>query len=301
MKLSKIPYRFYQMSDGDGGGAPPSADSTDGGAPSANAGPAEPSGNTSGGKTSLSIDSDQSLGFLDKIPDKYRVMSGEGDAAKLDINATFEKTVSGYNALAELQGRGGDGVSVAPESIDGYTLTNESIGEKFDVESELKSPLTKKFLEGAHKLGMTNELYQYVTDHFYTTLGPAMLQGKQALSYEQSEAKLLEIHGNADSVDAIKVSAVRALKSISGDNENEFNRLKQKFGNDPDFINVMAVVGREMTEDDPAKIDEITGGESLDSLVTSDAYLNPKHKDHANVAERVRKAYSAKFGQKVVQ
>ena len=91
------------------------------------------------------------MAFADKIPEKYRVYTGEGDSKTLDVNASFEKTVGGYGALAEKLGTGGEGLAVAPESeVSAVTFKsaiiallvylNPLIGEYYCRKSDLSYP-----------------------------------------------------------------------------------------------------------------------------------------------------------------
>ena len=110
--------------------------------------------------------------------------------------------------------------------------------------------------------------------------------------------KIKELYGN-DYHDKM-VSANNAFKA-AGVKDIDIKEV----GNNPAMIQILAVLGENLTEDQlPSNMHAVIGGmteEELDSLMKSEAYFDAKHKDHKAVNAKVTahfKAVAARKGKK---
>lgn len=67
-------------------------------------------------------------------------------------------------------------------------------------------------------------------------------------------------------------------------------------GNNAMFIKMMAAIGPEFAEDKSVGGQQMMTQDSIDQLMRSEAYTNPKHVDYARTSEKVRKYFEKKAG-----
>lgn len=255
---------------GDGGGDPASASD----APSA-----PPSALATGGEAPKPLS--------ELIPEKYRVFGGE-DGSTFDVEASASKLASGYEHLAKRFGSG----DVPPENAEGYTLDAEGMGEGFDAESFMKDEATKGFLKRMHAKGMTNAQVQEVIQYGLNEWAPSLMQGEKALTSDDCINSLkTDVWKSEADFKANMTAANRAYRSLPQDLQAKVN---ERIGNDPLFNQVMALFGKEMAEDTPpTETQTMEESATVEKLMMSDAYKNPKHPDHMKVSKQVQ-AYFAK-------
>jgi len=87
----------------------------------------------------------------------------------------------------------------------------------------------------------------------------------------------------------------RATATYAGNAETQA-RLDAKFGNDPDFIKLMARIGGELGEDAPPEGLSSAEVETLESIISHPGYLDGKHPEHQRLVTRARVLYAKKTG-----
>lgn len=223
---------------------------------------------------------------FDFVPEKYRVF-GEDESFNLEESA--KKMSEGYTSLAKRLG----GDDLAPESHEGYEIDTESFGEGFDSESFMSDEGTQSFLKSMHAKGMTNSQVQEVLNYGLNEWAPSLMEGNKGLSESEATQALQELWPNESEFNTQVGHAVSALKNVAGD---EFDSMMGKYGNDPDFIKIMAQFGREMGEDSPPNDMHVASGENVDELMQSEAYQNTRHPDHDAVSAKVKAHFEKRFG-----
>lgn len=168
------------------------------------------------------------------MPEKYRV---NNDAGQFDVEASARKLAEGNAALAKRLGSG----DVRPATVEDYAP--EINVEGITVEDLKGDERYNEFLAKAHAKGYTNDQVSFAINEFLDReLG--VQAGEQAMSSDQAEAALREVwasdkqfsDGIADARRAIGVSPAA-------------DRLMQKYGTDPDFIQFAAMHGKDLRED----------------------------------------------------
>jgi hypothetical protein len=215
------------------------------------------------------------------VPAKFQVKKEDGS---LDVEASAKKLADGH---AHLEKRLGSG-DAPPKTPEEYT---PALPEGFTLEQFKEDPMFSGFLKGAHAKGLTNDQVSYVIGEYLNRAAPAA-----APTAEQGEAELRKEWTSEEAFNQGLQQAFKAGKAFSGD---RYERIEQKFGSDPDFVWLMAQVGRELGED-PGVGQTFSAQETADmeSLMKSDAYMNAKHPDHAKVMAQTKAAYAKRYGSK---
>ena len=212
------------------------------------------------------------------VPEKYLVKAADGS---IDWQATaLKQHADGYQPLLQKM-HGGE---APPKTPDDYIPEAQGV----DIAKLKEDPLYKGFVKGAHSLGINNKQLSYILE------GYAQRLALQAPTPETAEAELRKTWASDDALQAAVGRSYRAVSAFAGDEETKA-RLDQKFGNDPDFIRLMARIGSELGEDKPVGGLNAAESETLDSLIKSPAYFDTKHPDHARVVERAKALYAKKF------
>ncbi|MDX1497050.1 MAG: hypothetical protein R3352_05815 [Salinisphaeraceae bacterium] len=227
------------------------------------------------------------------LPEKYRVF---GEDESFNLEASAKKLSEGYQNLAKRLGSD----EAPPESPEGYEINAENLGEEFDAQAFMQDEGTQGFLKRMHAKGMTNAQVQEVIEYGLKEWAPNLMQGEQAMTQEQCVEALKSEWQNEAEFNTQLGHAFKALQNVAGD---EFGRLEQKYGNDPDFIKIMAQIGREMGEDAPPNEAGLTPSDSgtIEELMMSEAYKDAKHPQHAMVSEQVRRHFEKKYGKTPAQ
>ena len=215
------------------------------------------------------------------IPEKYIVKNEDGTP---NWEASALKQAQGYAALAQRMGAGEappkDADSYAPELPQGVTM------------DALKGdPLYAGFLKGAHAKGLNNSQVGWLLGQFQERMSMATAGPDPAVA----EAELSQVWKLPGEMDKNLSNSYRAAHAFAADKEHAA-RLEQKFGNDPDFIRLMAKIGGELGEDTgaPQGISSVEQ-ETLESLISSPAYMDAKHPDHAKTVAKTRALYAKKY------
>jgi hypothetical protein len=214
----------------------------------------------------------------DWLPEKFRV-KGDGDA--LDITASSRKLAEAYK---HAEGRLGTG-DAPPKTAEEYEVKLESDVIKWD---EFKADETNKaFLKAAHAKGMTNAQLEFVLSE-YAQRAPALAQGAAQLDTESTLATMRETWGaDTDKQMGLAVKAALAAGFTNDDlGGAEFNS--------PALIKMAAFFGAQMGEDQPPSGGGVSA-ESVEDLMRSPAYGDPKHPDYNRVNRQVQAHFERQF------
>ena len=209
------------------------------------------------------------------MPEKYIVKREDGST---DWEATALKQAGGYQALSQRLGAG----DAPPKSPDEYA---PAVTAGISLDALKADPKYQGFLKGAHARGMTNAQLGYVLDHY------AMAQQPDIAG---AEAELRKTWATDDQLQRGLAQSYRATAAYAGDDATR-ERLEQKFGNDPDFIRLMARIGNELQEDRPPAGITQAESDTLESLMSSPAYLDARHPEHAVVVRKAQALYAKKY------
>lgn len=216
------------------------------------------------------------------IPEKYQVKKEDGT---LDIEASSLKLAEAYGHLSKRMGSG----DVPPKSAAEYQIAvPEALKDSWNPAED--KPL-QDFLTAAHAKGFTQGQIDLALETYHQ-IAPGLVQGNVQLSNEECTAELRKDWATDEAFkDGVDLSYKAAIAYAGEDAE----ALMTKYGNDPMIIKAFARVGKELGEDrsiNPGS--ELPGGTSVESLLVSDAYANPKHPDHAKVSKQISDHYAKK-------
>lgn len=213
------------------------------------------------------------------IPVKFQVKRDDGT---VDDVASAAKMGEAYTQLEKRLGTG-DAPPATPEDY------KPTVPEGLTIETLKADPLYQGFLKGAHARGMTNAHVSYVLE--------ALAERETSRnSPELAEADLRATWPTDAQMQKGLADAFRATKAFGAVDQKRHERIEAKFSNDPDFLWLMAQIGKELQEDTT-----VTGGlssseqSSLESLMGSKAYHDPKDPQHAETVARVRTLYAKRF------
>lgn len=213
-----------------------------------------------------------------KFPDKFLVKTADG---AVDWQASAIKAhAEGYAPLEKKLHAG----EAPPKSPDEYA---PELPEGLSLDTLKADPLYQGFLKGAHARGINNAQLGWVLQTYAERMA---LQS----SPDVAEAELRKTWTSDEAMQQGLASSYRAVKAFASDDET-FDRLQAKFGNDPDFIRFTAKIAPELREDRPSAGLTPVESETLESLMGSQAYLNAKDPQHNIVVAKVRQLYAKKF------
>lgn len=174
---------------------------------------------------------------VDWAPERFRVFK---DDKSFDLEATARKIAGGYS---ELNSRLVNG-ELPPKDADGYKIEDELAGGlKF--EDLKKDPKFATRLKGFHAKGMSNGLLKEVLNGF-----GEFLVSDAELTAEECSTKLRESWKSAQEYDGNMALGLRAATSVASKLGLTFGDVeKAGLGNNPLFIRMMAVLGKEIRED----------------------------------------------------
>ena len=209
-----------------------------------------------------------------------------GEDGVFDLTATATKVLEGYSALEKRLGTG----DLPPRSAEEYTL------DLADFESMKQEENMQNFLKGAHAVGMTNKQVQHAMTtmaEFITREG--FVKGHSAAS---CDAELSKVWADDAAFSAGKQAAYKSAEALAAKAGMSIHDIEASgLGNNPVFIRLAAALGNEIGEDKgvtPAV--SATETETIESLMASEAYLNPQHAGHKEAAKKVRAYHEKKFG-----
>lgn len=204
------------------------------------------------------------------LPEKFRVTGEDG---ALDREASSRKLAEAYAGLEKRMGAG----EVPPKSPDEYQIQVEKEG--FDFEAFKADPQTQGFLKSAHAKGLTNDQVNFVISE-YLQRADGIAQG--AAEIDQQTA-LEQLGWGADKDKNVKLAYQAGL--AAGLTPEQM--ASADVGNNVALLRVLAHFGAQMQEDLPPAGGAASGGADRESLIASEAYMNPNHPDHKRVYEQV--------------
>lgn len=251
-----------------------------------------------GDKVELPGEADDPAKF---IPEKYRVMKGEGDAAVLDPIASAKKLA---DAHAELEKRAGS-LGLPPEKPADYKVTLPEVkdGDKTLTldPALLEGPVLEKFRADAHAAGYTQKQFDAAVQAHVVGLGHfAEALAEQGASLAQKE---LETDPEWQGAEKLKRNMGLAYRTFAAFATPEEAKEIDRIGNNPIFLKILARAGGMLGEDrlrgsgpaaivDDSTIDQYMGEGS--------PYWDSTHKDHKRVKDIVTRHFAAKHGTKPV-
>lgn len=216
------------------------------------------------------------------IPEKYHVKGQDG---AIDLEASARKLGEAYGHLEKRFGAG----DVPPKAAGDYQITVPD-----DLKDSWKPAEDKglqDFLGQAHAAGMTQKQVDLVIGAYFDRAG-SLVQGSQALTMDAAVAELRKTWTTDEQFKAETSAAYRAATAYGGD---DAQAIIEKYGNDPAIVRMLARIGKETAEDKSLQPGGVPAGDAAEigKLMASEAYVNPKHADHATVSAKVRAYYEA--------
>ncbi len=174
----------------------------------------------------------------------------------------------------------------APESADGYEVNVE--GFNYD---EFKAiPENQEFIERAHKAGLNNDALNFLLGE-YNQLIPALMQENAHLDNEACVSVMTETWGGETKANFgfAQVAANNAIQNgiLTAEEVNS-----PEFGNNPLVLKMAAYFGKQLQEDTPPVNTQQSGAEDIQSLISSEAYMNESHPDHKRVYAQVEQHFA---------
>lgn len=273
---------------GTGGGAGSGADGAAGtGASAANSG----TGNNSGG-TAASIlaagaaAAGSGAGTTDYIPEKLRVNKEDGT---LDLEASHRKLAEAYGHAEKRIGTG----DVPPKTAEEYAVTvPDAFKEVWKPEEDASF---KDFRTKAFEAGMTQKQLDLVMGQYFT-MAPELVAGAAMLDEQAATADLKQQWATDASFKLNIDNSYAGAKAIGEKAGIPIDKVMKELGNNPTFIRLMAAIGPEFSEDTGTGGSQMVSKESIDQLMRSEAYTNPKHADYAKTSATVKAYFERKAG-----
>lgn len=215
-----------------------------------------------------------------KLPEKFQVKAGD----KLDPAASLAKALEHRDHLEKRMGSG----DLPPKSAAEYAFKMPDGLEEF----EFKSDKMESFKTEAHKLGFTQAQYEFVMARYIDAV-PDLMEGSAKLSASEARAELQKAWPVSADFEVNISNAQRSLRGLPP----ALQEATREFGTNPAFLKVMAHMGAQMREDSPpAGAGAPAPAASIDSLMASKAYTDPKDPSHKMVSEQVRKHFAGTYG-----
>lgn len=159
-----------------------------------------------------------------------------------------------------------DPAKAVPESADAYSFEIDDFdGDAFKAENG-------QVLERFHKAGLTNEQASEVVQ-IWNEFQQANMEALQQEWGEQFNSNI--------------GLAKNALEALGFD--------AKKLDSPTGALELAAAIGKHIQEDSPPFNTQQNGGESIQQLMQSEAYLNDKHPDHKRVYAQVEQAYAKQY------
>lgn len=216
-----------------------------------------------------------------KIPEKYQVKKEDGT---LDVEASSLKLAEAYGNLEKRIGTG----DIPPKAAGDYEI---AVPDMFkDAIDPKTDPIMQDFITKAHAAGFTQKQMDLAMGEYFA-IAPQLVASSVQLSAEDCTAQL-RTEWKTD--DQYKSEVGKAYKAAVGYAGDDADYIIKTYGNDPKVIRMLNRVGAEMGEDKSlAPAGSSSGGQSVDALMSSPAYNDPKDPNHARVSEQVRKHFEA--------
>lgn len=189
-------------------------------------------------------------------------------------------------ARQHLERRLGSG-DMPPAAATDYKLTiPEAFAEKVKADELSKDAGFQEFSKSLHAAGLSQKQYDMVVAEFLDR-GEKMRHGIEAMDSAACVGALKQLPGWQSDADYGKQmgKAVAAAKAYGGE---DFQAIMTDYGNDPRICKLLAAVGAEVSEDTQASPEQTAATvQSLETLMSSKAYLNDRDPMHTTVVAQV--------------
>lgn len=208
------------------------------------------------------------------VPDKFKNEDG---------TLNEQGVLKSYGELEKKLGAHG----TPPEKAEDY-----KIEDKFPEGLEVNAEGRTAFLAKCHERGMTNDQVQFIMDEYAEIVSVATVEATE--TREGTIEQMKKLYG--DDYHEKMASAMNAFRAagVEGISINDV-------GNNPAMIQILSVLGANLTEDQIPRglppLGGMTEGD-LHKLMASEAYWDKKHADHINTVEKVTAYYKAKHANK---
>lgn len=223
---------------------------------------------------------------FDWIPEKFRVAGQDG---AVDVAQSARKIEEHRSNLEKRLGSG----DIPPKTADEYKVeVPEPMADKWKQDD----PIFGEFKAFAHDIGLSQLQFAKALPQFLEFTqgiggGVAQLDAEAARTELSSVWKGDALNENLSAANR----AVLGTDGLASQDAALAERLNAKYGNDPDFVQFAAFVGRAMREDKPpAQAVSAAQTATVEQLMAGEAYKNPKHPEHAAVSAQVAAYYAAK-------
>lgn len=173
-----------------------------------------------------------------------------------------------------------------PKDADGY---QPDLPQGMTLEALKTDPLFSGFLKGAHSKGLNNGQVSWLLSQFQERMAMVTAGPDPAVA----EAELAQIWKLPGEMDKGLKDSYRGAHAFAADADHA-KRIGEKFGNDPDFIRLMARIGAELGEDKSPSITSVEQ-ESLEQIMASKAYHDKSDPGHAIAVAKAKALYAKKF------
>ena len=157
---------------------------------------------------------------------------------------------------------------------------------------ELKSERLEAFKNEALQHGITGKQFEFMMGQYLKAV-PDLMEGAAKLTADQARAELSKTWAQPQQMEQGLSNATRALRALPADLQDATAEL----GTNPAFLRAMAHLGAQMREDTPpSNPNPAAPAGDVQTLMRSEAFMNPKHPDHARVSAQVRSFYERTHG-----
>jgi hypothetical protein len=222
------------------------------------------------------------------IPEKYRVTKDDGS---LDLEASSRKLAEAYGHAEKRIGSG----DVPPKTAEEYQVT---VPDAFkDAWKPDEDESFKDFRSKALEAGMTQKQLDLVMGQYFTML-PQLAGAKSEATAEAATAELKQTWATEADFKRNVANAYTGAQALSQKSGIPMDEIMAPggLGNNPLFLKLMAAIGPEFREDTAPGGGGQLSQENIEDLMRSEAYLDPKHKDHSKVSEQIRQHFIRKHG-----
>lgn len=214
------------------------------------------------------------------IPEKYIVKKEDGT---VDTVASSLKLAEAYKTLEKRIGSG----DMPPKTPAEYKITVPDALK--DTWKPAEDKLLQGFLTDAHAAGLSQKQIDLVMGK-YMEIAPDLVQAGKQLDFDSCNT---ELKAEWKTDDQYKSGISNAYKAATAYFGTEAEAIIAEYGNDARIIRGLAKIGAEIGEDRSNNFEGQLGQGSIDSILSSEAYNQPRHPDHAKVSEQVRKHFES--------
>lgn len=216
------------------------------------------------------------------LPEKFRVTTETG----LDLEASARKLAESYGRL-ETRFRDGD---LPPSAPTEYKI---AVPEQFQEHWQEDGRITA-FRDEALQAGLTQAQMDFVMGKYFQ-IAPDLVQGGIGASLEAVQADLTQAWGEGPAYDRELNNAHTVFLKFADPADRD--RFDDMMSNPALAYRILAKIGPEVREGGgiPAAA-ESSRGESIQTLLMSDANRNPRHPEHAATRARIEAYYNSRYG-----